>query len=1127
MFKQVIDSYSKKQPKITPMKKLCLTLMNLLCVLTFAWSQVAGDTKEVTHSFTFNDQFNNVNLDPSPRVGSATRQQVVLNYNSGGSQDNDLQAFAENLGKQFVVDLLKKAGVDVPSEVIDFVAGGSGFAGPQFKPKLGVVASVDYGAYYEVNSIGNADIGVTYPVEVKTIYPEPNTFGCGDKFTIETICEIQSGTDLHIQPPFYNMDIGPILQNLTISLQLGVDVSFCLGTTRCCGGCWTTPPGPEVCVAGICANVPPGIPGVEFGWNHTETIYTFNVPLPAFPALINFCEDAYGPGADMAALFGCSLSGATPILEAVQDAIDIYNNSQTPPRDYKIATFEPNLVTVFNPDLPSFPGLPVPPVPEFLGEFRKVTASDLSFSSINSGRRLRVNGTKTDLTKMSFDALSLLDFAGIPTAVSLGGGLGSIDLGDIAPTFQVDQDMSFSFDPIIHLALDLGVPMAYEVHDDVLGVVGSGNGQFVDLIAGQNVVATYPEALSDPTIMKNAYTMDGDFKTQTDQRYFTSFDINFLQLAFLGSNFTLFEDNIIRTETSASPDRLQDHTFNLTGFQTFNKEPITLDPEYPIIDVDYLGVEDVVNLGGGERTVVYRAEISNGGDVKLNNVRLNLDLGETYATAMSYSVECIHSDEVDLNASYDGGASKNLMGANVSLEVGGSASIEILVKVKPEISPIIGGGCFGTVDYYASTFAFGVSPIGTEVESNIYHCTDARTADDITSPVDLGASIIETLNDYTVYGWDLLRFDKPAPLLKGNAGSFEEIVFENVSLQNGPDLVIVGDVHSGSTIEVLGESHIIADYYQVTDVIHIHNAQSTVTATGAISQESDCASTIPSPDLVIPSNSSRRKVTVGNNRTKILEPGDYKEVRLRTNSELIMSAGVYNIGKWVFLGNNSTVKYDLSGGPITINLSTWQTLNRTNLSFMIDGDGEGAASDINYNYVGVQQTKFNSSFIQGSILAPNAEIDFSESSVLEGSCYARKVNFRTNSSYAGHKFLEELNINVACQDVLPPLARARSITPLVASKILEAKELVQERVQIYPNPFSNEINVDFSLESATEVSLYIFDLGGRTVYFQPNQRYELGVHKIEINSIKKLDPGMYTLYLRIGEEIITKKVIKL
>jgi hypothetical protein len=1097
------------------------TLLIGLCIATLSFGQVAGDTDNITHSMNFSKQFTDVELDPSPMVGDDARREIRKEWQPGSTIN--LSQLAAELGVSLVFALFEEAGVSIPgavSDIIDVIIS----AGSPINPVITPRPSFEYGVYYEVNSIGNAEIDIDYPVEVQIIYPEPNTFGCGDDFTIETSCEIIN-PNMDIEPPFFNQEIGPILDNFMINISLGISIGLCqvLGLVPTSVNCDENETGDG------CAEVA-GVPtGVVVCESVVGEIWSFNLNdelgIDNFlPPLITFCEDAFEPGANTATLLGCGLPGeAEPFLFVFQEALDAYNQSQFPPTNYDIATFDTDLVIVAPPAIPSAAGITIP---EFDGEFRRIRDSDLTFSSLEDGRKLKVSGIKEDLTNMSFDAVSLLDYfkipgtnVGIMTSFELGGGLFNVDIGDIAPTFTADANMNFEFEPVVYMELDLGVPMAYEVVDDILGVVGSGNGQIVELIAGQRIEATYPEALSDPTVVSNEYSMDGDFTTLTKQDYYTEFEINLLQLK-INNGETMTVYNTVVGEESDGTDILQDHTLKLDGFPSYIKEPFTLDPEYPIVNVDYLGIEDVLNLGGGERAVVYKAVFSNGGDVRLNDMQLELDLSTTFATAQSWSVSCTASDQVDLNGLYDGGNDINLLGSNVSLDVGESATVEILVKVKPEISPIDGNGCFGTVDYQASTIAYGTSPIGTEVESNIYHCTDERTGENIIATVDLGAAVIDELSDYTVYAWEELRFDKPLERSLGNAGSSDRIIFENVSIQGGDEYVIVGDIHSGNTIDVLGESHIVADYLQVEHEIDIHNEQkSSIEVFGAISSASSCASVFPVPMFMYPVWTSRERVNVDNNQTVILEPGDYRDVIVRNNATVIMSSGVYNIGRWVFLGNNSNVEYELDGGPITINLDRWQALNRKNLSFAISGEGE--TEDITYIYAGNQPTIFTSSLVQGTIFAPFAEIEFDRGSELQGACYARKVNFRSDSRFIGHRYLDELNIDPDCQGILEaPLRQEAESAAVQAAKF-------SSETAIYPNPFADWITLDFHLPNAAEVELAIVDMSGKYVYRQSANQLDAGYHTINVDQASTLRQGMYVIHLRINDEIITSKMVKL
>ena len=86
--------------------------------------------------------------------------------------------------------------------------------------------------------------------------------------------------------------------------------------------------------------------------------------------------------------------------------------------------------------------------------------------------------------------------------------------------------------------------------------------------------------------------------------------------------------------------------------------------------------------------------------------------------------------------------------------------MELLVKVTPEVASLSGEGCFNPVNYFASAKAYGVSPIGTEVENNYNQCTGEITGDDIIASVDLGASAINGLEDFVIFGFDEVKIDR-------------------------------------------------------------------------------------------------------------------------------------------------------------------------------------------------------------------------------------------------------------------------------------------------------------------------------------------------------------------------------
>jgi hypothetical protein len=84
----------------------------------------------------------------------------------------------------------------------------------------------------------------------------------------------------------------------------------------------------------------------------------------------------------------------------------------------------------------------------------------------------------------------------------------------------------------------------------------------------------------------------------------------------------------------------------------------------------------------------------------------------------------------------------------------------------------------------------------------------------------------------------------------------------------------------------------------------------------------------------------------------------------------------------------------------------------------------------------------------------------------------------------------------------------------------------------FPNPFSNQTDIKFSLAESAETELLIYDIFGKTIVrLLSNQRLTAGDYSVKWDlkdGSKKLVPaGIYFYQLRIGEMITTGKMIKL
>lgn len=77
----------------------------------------------------------------------------------------------------------------------------------------------------------------------------------------------------------------------------------------------------------------------------------------------------------------------------------------------------------------------------------------------------------------------------------------------------------------------------------------------------------------------------------------------------------------------------------------------------------------------------------------------------------------------------------------------------------------------------------------------------------------------------------------------------------------------------------------------------------------------------------------------------------------------------------------------------------------------------------------------------------------------------------------------------------------------------------QAGLRLYPNPATQEINVVYQLDQASEVSLEFYDVNGRRIVsLEQNQRKEIGVYQVNAN-IEAYPDGSYLCVLRTETEV--------
>lgn len=84
----------------------------------------------------------------------------------------------------------------------------------------------------------------------------------------------------------------------------------------------------------------------------------------------------------------------------------------------------------------------------------------------------------------------------------------------------------------------------------------------------------------------------------------------------------------------------------------------------------------------------------------------------------------------------------------------------------------------------------------------------------------------------------------------------------------------------------------------------------------------------------------------------------------------------------------------------------------------------------------------------------------------------------------------------------------------------------KQTVEISPNPATDLINIEFELNNPENISLTVYDLQGKIIATPTIGEKAQGKHKVTI-STTHLPKGIYLVQMNVGNEVITKKIVKL
>ncbi|WP_159038580.1 T9SS type A sorting domain-containing protein [Brumimicrobium mesophilum] len=86
-------------------------------------------------------------------------------------------------------------------------------------------------------------------------------------------------------------------------------------------------------------------------------------------------------------------------------------------------------------------------------------------------------------------------------------------------------------------------------------------------------------------------------------------------------------------------------------------------------------------------------------------------------------------------------------------------------------------------------------------------------------------------------------------------------------------------------------------------------------------------------------------------------------------------------------------------------------------------------------------------------------------------------------------------------------------------------ESLSDGINIYPNPTTNKLTIDYNLSKNTDVHFKILDATGRKIASHKLGSQSAGIQSVTVG-VSHLANGMYICNLNIGSNILSRKIKK-
>ncbi len=298
---------------------------------------------------------------------------------------------------------------------------------------------------------------------------------------------------------------------------------------------------------------------------------------------------------------------------------------------------------------------------------------------------------------------------------------------------------------------------------------------------------------------------------------------------------------------------------------------------------------------------------------------------------------------------------------------------------------------------------------------------------------------------------------------------------------------IDGDATAGGSIELKGNA----------------------TVTGTITENAD-VDPMPLPSFSF--SAGGQEIFVDKNRTRVLAPGTYGDLKVEINATLILSTGEYFFEQAEFK-KEAVLRADVSGGPVTLNVvSDVKFEKETEVDIVPLGDAGSPFFRINtYDDLTIKKD----ARVFGTFVSSEGNLQIEKDGFFQGLACARQIEVKKRGTLLIHG-ASIPSMQASAQEAPAPVAAVAATT----DEAPDAFRLASN----YPNPFNPVTTIAFALPQAEAVQLVVYDVTGREVARLVEGPMAAGRHQIQFDA-SGLPSGVYLYRLTAGPFTETRRMV--